>query len=107
MAQRKSGDFRYDTIEPQPTSSGPMNFRTTYILFGFVALILAGLGIALLMEPSRKETEKAVFPSVRDAKTNEEKIKLDDIDGVEIDRSGSTKEKLVFVREPGSKRWTV
>jgi hypothetical protein len=81
-----------------------MNFKTTYILFGVLALVLAAFVISLLLGPSSTEKSDYVLPSMhRDASP----LKEDDITRVEIDRKRPKEEKIVFIRDPGSKRWRI
>lgn len=72
-----------------------MNFKTTYVLFGVLLVVLGGFLLSqLLVKPPREESEY-LLPTLHDAK-----IEANDITTVEI-KSLATKypaEKLVFVR---------
>jgi hypothetical protein len=93
-----------------------MNFKTTYILFGVLAVVLAAFILSLWMGPSNNESSNFVLPSVH---AESGPLKEDDITRVEIERTRSNiekngktetvekREKLVFVRDAGSKRWRV
>ncbi|HEV3259229.1 MAG TPA: DUF4340 domain-containing protein [Gemmataceae bacterium] len=79
-----------------------MSFKTTYILFGILALVLVVFGVALWLGPTGRGDTAYVFPSFHDpAHPVDEK----DIDTVEIERFRPTAQKLVFVREPGGQGW--
>ena len=77
-----------------------MNFKTTYILFGLLGILLATVGLMQwLGGPPADKTR--VMPEMQQAK-----IKSDDIDVLEIDRSTASKpEKLVFIRDRANQRW--
>lgn len=75
-----------------------MNFKTTYLLFGSLVLLLGVAAIFLLTGPKQGE-EGRLFPSAR-----ADKIETKDIDRVEIDRKAPKEEKLVLVRLD-DKRW--
>ena len=60
-----------------------MNFKTTYILFGFLAGVFLLLAIALFMDPGAVESSGFLFPSMR---SGAQTIQVDDVDRLEIDR---------------------
>jgi len=79
-----------------------MSFKTTYILFGILALVLVVFGVVLWLGPTGRGDTAYVFPSLHDpARPVEEK----EIDTVEVQRFRPTQTNLVFVREPGDKGW--
>ena len=76
-----------------------MNFRTTYILFAGLGILLAVGLLVQIFGRKDADTTNFVLPSMHQPKV----VRADDIDRVEIERhrdeAGSTKEeKLVFVR---------
>jgi hypothetical protein len=93
-----------------------MNFKTTYVLFGVLAVVLIAFILVLWMGPSSTENSDYVLPSLHKASAP---VKKDDITRVEIERSravidkdGKTEtveknEKLVFVRDADSKQWSI
>src|SRR5438270_456329 len=74
-----------------------MNFKTTYILFGTLVVLLV---VLLVSQKGYKETSTTgyVLPSLHEAK-----IQAKDIDAVELERKGQKPEKLLFVR--GERGW--
>jgi hypothetical protein len=76
--------------------SGPMNFKTTYILFGILALILIALGFALFTGQTRPDSIY-VFPSA-----NEEgnPVNAADIQTISIKRKGG--DEIVLERKSGN-----
>src|SRR5690242_12825803 len=81
-----------------------MNFKTTYILFGVLAVVLAAFIITLIIGPSSTESSNYVLPSLHNPANP---IKEDDITRVEIERAKPEAEKLVFVRDSGSRKWRI
>jgi Domain of unknown function (DUF4340) len=79
-----------------------MNFKTTYVLFGVLAVLLATLGIALFLEPVSPEASDYLLPSVH--KKGSE-LKPEEVDRVEIQRNRPEVEKLVFTRDADGKTW--
>src|SRR5262249_44173086 len=81
-----------------------MNFKTTYILFGILALVLLLFAVTLWMGPTTTEQTPFGLPaSAKESRPPEPK----DITRVEIERSRPSDEKLVFVRDSGSERWRI
>jgi hypothetical protein len=82
-----------------------MNFKTTYILFGVLAVVFAAFIITLVMGPTTTDSSNYVLPSLHIPASP---IKEDDITRVEIERTaGNLTAKLVFVRDSGGKRWRI
>ncbi|HTU20298.1 MAG TPA: DUF4340 domain-containing protein [Gemmataceae bacterium] len=81
-----------------------MSFKTTYILFGLLAVVLLAFILTLWMEPSTPDSGTYVLPSLHN---KAKPIKEDDITRVEIERSKPETEKLVFVRDSGSRKWRI
>jgi hypothetical protein len=82
-----------------------MNFKTTYVLFGLVALMFVVLAVAFWMEPAPTDASLWVLPSVH---ASAKPLQTSDIDRVEIEREKPTKETIVFVRDSGDKqRWRI
>ena len=81
-----------------------MNYKTTYILFGILALVLAAFIVTLALSPSSTESSDYVLPSMH---KEAGPMKEDDITRVEIERTRPKEEKLVFVRDPGTKGWHI
>jgi len=93
------GLFADDKFEDRELN---MNFKTTYILFGFLAGVFLLLAIALFMDPGAVESSGFLFPSMR---SGAQTIQVDDVDRLEIDRKKPNTEKLVFELDPATKRW--
>lgn len=81
-----------------------MNFKTTYILFGFLAGVFILLAFALFMDPGAVDSAAFIFPSMRSGKNT---ILVDEVDRVEVDRKKPVAEKLVFELDPATKRWNM
>lgn len=93
-----------------------MNFKTTYIFFGILAVVLLLFVYTLWLGPTDTEGTAYVLPSMhREASPLEPK----DITRVEIERNRLTiekdgkpetaekNEKFVFVRDPSTNRWSI
>ncbi len=76
-----------------------MSFKTTYILFGILVILLAAFGLSQLFGPKPGEADY-VLADLRAAKVGAE-----DLDGVEIERKRPTEEKIAFARDAAHKRW--
>jgi hypothetical protein len=72
-----------------------MNFKTTYILFGLLGLMLAVLGYVLYSGPSASPGEGFVFPSMR---AKDKELKPDDVDKIVVVRKRSGEPDIVFER---------
>ena len=72
-----------------------MNFKTTYILFGLLGLMLAILGIVLYNGPSAPAGEGFVFPSMH---ARDKELKPDQVDKVVVERKKAGEPDLVFER---------
>jgi hypothetical protein len=81
-----------------------MNFKTTYILFGIVVVLLATLGIALFMEPVSPGDSDYVLPSVH---RKDSELKPEQVTHVEIARTKPDAETIVFERDADGKSWHV
>jgi Domain of unknown function (DUF4340) len=83
-----------------------MNFKTTYILFGVLAVLVGIFAVVLWYDPTaRNSTEKYVLPALHEATAP---VKVDDIDYVEIDRREPTQEeKIVLERDKETGRWNM
>ncbi|HEY7157609.1 MAG TPA: DUF4340 domain-containing protein, partial [Gemmataceae bacterium] len=81
-----------------------MNFKTTYALFGILAVVVLAFIVTLWIGPSSTESSNYVLPTMHAASGP---LKADDITRVEIDRTQPDAEKLVFVRDGDSKRWRI
>lgn len=81
-----------------------MNFKTTYILFGFLAGVFILLALALFMDPGAVDSAAFIFPSMRSGKNT---IQVDEVDRVEVDRKKPIAKKLVFELDPATKRWNM
>src|SRR5438552_3244989 len=81
-----------------------MSFKTTYILFGVLAVILVVFGVALYRyNPDAGSATAYVLPSAHDPAAP---VDADKVDRVEFDKTAPPG-KLVFERDPGTKRWSV
>jgi hypothetical protein len=73
-----------------------MNFKTTYILFGILAVVLGVFVFALFLGPSPTDNSTWVLPSMHNEASP---LSAKDIDRVEIERRRPDEEKIVLVRE--------
>jgi len=80
-----------------------MSFKTTYILFGILAGMFLLIVLAVWLGPAGTGDSTFLLPSMH----KKEAVKTDDINFVEIDRVKPTKEKLVFERDPNTKKWSL
>src|SRR5437899_5772215 len=78
-----------------------MSFKTTYILFGVLAGMFLLIVLAVWLGPAGTGDSTFIFPSMH----KKDAVKTDDIDFVEIDRAKPAKEKLIFERDPNTKKW--
>jgi hypothetical protein len=93
-----------------------MNFKTTYILFGVLAVVLLLFVFTLWLGPTDTQTTAYVLPSMH---SEGSPLEPKDIARVEIERNRATIEKdgkketveknerFVFVRDPSSNRWRI
>jgi hypothetical protein len=80
-----------------------MNFKTTYILFGILAVVLGIFIYTMMVGPSPSDASAWVLPSMH----NEASPLTDrDIDRVEIERHRPNEEKIVLVKEGDNWRIT-
>jgi hypothetical protein len=81
-----------------------MNFKTTYILFAILTLVLVTFAWVLWVGPANVEQTAYVLPSM-----HKESGPLDpkDITRVEIERKRPSEQKLVFVRDGAGERWRI
>jgi hypothetical protein len=82
-----------------------MNFRTTYILFGVLLVVIGLFAFALWWDPTARKTPTKYLLDVPRDKDNV--AKTDDVTRVEIDRREPKAEKIVFERDGNSDRWTI
>jgi hypothetical protein len=76
-----------------------MNFKTTYLLFGALLVLVAALALSQVYTGKSKDEDR-VFPSV-----NESNVSANEITRLEIDRPDKPGQKLVFERPAADKRW--
>src|SRR5262249_49558232 len=79
-----------------------MNPKTTYILFGILALLLVVFGLALWLGP-QKEASIYVLARMHDPA---DPIETGKINEVIVERE-EPKEKWVFQRQPETNRWVI
>jgi hypothetical protein len=75
-----------------------MNFKTTYLLFGVLLVLVGTLVLVQVLGTKSSDTTGYVLPSAQ-----KDKVEAKDIDRVEIDRAAQKDKpavKLVFVRDP-------
>src|SRR4029079_400585 len=73
---------------------------TTYILFGILIVLIGVIAVALWKDSgAREDKSKFVLPALQ----NQEAVKVEDIDRVEI--QPHEKDKIVLVRD--GDRWTI
>src|SRR5947209_2728559 len=77
-----------------------MNFKTTYVLFGILGVVLVVFALALWMGPTTGGESKWVLPSIHDPANP---VDAKDIDTVVIERSQPKAETLEFVKD--GDRW--
>lgn len=75
-----------------------MNFKRTAIVLGLMLLVVAGLIIYAINQPDDGAVSERLFPGFSGVKTEE-------IDSFEIVRTRPREEKMVFTRDPKTKRW--
>jgi hypothetical protein len=80
-----------------------MNFKTTYLLFGLLAVMLIVFGFALWLNPG-EQPGNYVLPAMHDAA---HPFGDRDVTRVEIERARPTAEKIVLVKTPGTDTWTI
>ncbi len=81
-----------------------MNFKTTYVLFGILAVVLLVFVWTLWVGPTDTEKTAYVLPSMhKEGSPFEPK----DITRVEIERTQPNQEKIVLVRDAKNNRWSV
>jgi hypothetical protein len=73
-----------------------MNFKTTYVLFGVLIVMLAALGLVLYRGPTAPSGTGFVFADFQGDKA---KFKTKDIDKVVIERKKPSESDIVFVKE--------
>jgi hypothetical protein len=79
-----------------------MTFKTTYILFGILALVLIVFGVSVFwLNPLPPQTDAFVLPSAHDSK---DPVDVDQITSVEIERKDPA-EKIVLVKDPETRHW--
>ena len=78
-----------------------MNFKTIYLLFGLLVVMLGVLGVVLYLGPEESKGVAYVFPPF-----GEKKLKPDDIDKVVVERKTPTAADLVFERD-SAKNWKI
>jgi hypothetical protein len=82
-----------------------MNFKTTYILFGILAVVLVLFAWTIWVGPTNTETTAYVLPSMHKEGSP---LEPKDITRVEIERrKGEQTEKFVFVRDAGGTHWRI
>ncbi len=79
-----------------------MNFKTTYILFGTLAVFLGVLGIVLWFNPVPGDLSVWVLPSLHNLADPANK---NDVVEVTIERNRPKEEKWVFVKK--NERWII
>src|SRR2546422_617704 len=77
-----------------------MNFKTTYTLFGILAVFLVAFALTQIFKGKEEDTTGFLFPSLQG-----DKVKSEEIDRVDIERFAPKlpAEKLVCARE--GKHW--
>ncbi len=78
-----------------------MNFKTTYILFGILAVVLGIFIYTLFVGPSSSDSSLWVLPSMHNQASP---LPTSDIDRIEIERHRPNEEKIVLIRRGDSWR---
>jgi hypothetical protein len=76
-----------------------MNFKTTYVLFGAL-VVLVGAFAFFQSRSGKTKTDDTVFPTLKEAKVADK-----DITKLEIERPDKPGTKMVFERKSASERW--
>src|SRR5688572_21619466 len=79
-----------------------MNFKTTYVLFGLLFVMLAGLFVVLWRGSGPPAADSAIFPSFKSKKDG---LKRESITSVEIERLKPDMRPLAFQRD--GKGWKI
>jgi hypothetical protein len=80
-----------------------MNFKTTYLLFGVLVVMLGVLGVVLYLGPTEAPGTEFAFPIFHD---KDKTLSADDITRVVIQRKKPADTDIVFERE-GKKDWKI
>jgi hypothetical protein len=79
-----------------------MNFKTTYILFGLILVIIGVFALILAFGPTKPVDETYVFPGLNDSR---DPVALKDIDSVVIERTSPRAERIAFEHDKETERW--
>lgn len=81
-----------------------MNFKTTYILFGVLSLVLLVFGLSLYLGPTAADSNAFVFPSLHNPI---DPVGDSPVVQIEIQRTQPQAEKFVFKKQDDSDRWEI
>src|SRR5208282_402404 len=81
-----------------------MSFKTTYILFGVLALLIGLVGVLMWMGPAPETDSTYVLPSMHG---RTDPVSAGDIDQVRIDRARPRAETVVFARDSDKQGWHI
>src|SRR5579871_1011347 len=81
-----------------------MNFKTTYTLFGILGLVVHVFFLVLWLGQTGKTLSDYVLPTANEATGS---VSSSDITRVEIDRTSPKAERIVFERDPNTRRWQI
>lgn len=76
-----------------------MNFKTTYVMFGLLAVLLGAVALIQWVD------KKPVDESYVNREFRAAKVPAKEIETIEIERNKPSEEKLVFVRDKDHDRW--
>ncbi len=79
-----------------------MSFKTTYVLFGILLVIVAVFGLALFFDPLPVDLDDFVFPSAQDKRNP---IDADKVVRVVIERQRPSRETITLERDGQYNRW--
>src|SRR5947209_17211199 len=81
-----------------------MKFKTTYILFAVLGLMLLLLAYAMWTGSPPPDNSLYVLPSAHDPK---HPFEVSDVDRVEIKRARPQEETIAFVKDPSTLKWEI
>src|SRR5436309_1168195 len=81
-----------------------MNFKTTYLLFGLLAVLLVVFAVALWKGEPASDNTLWVLPGMH---SKASPFNTDEVDRVTIERSRPGQETIVFERDPEGKGWRI
>ncbi len=81
-----------------------MSFKTTYVLFGILGVVLVVFAVTLWLNPLPPDLSEFVLPSLHDPA---HKADPSDVTEVTLERNRPTEEKWVFVKDEKTNLWRI